>query len=107
MAGSARGDRRRAEAPEEPGVADPDPDRQRINAQRAHLSRRDLQDASPRAARAESDRSAPASRGGLPGYLDARRRAVQDDLSVQGVRIYRPAAVPLAVLLLPQPRGGA
>ena len=46
----------RREAAEEPALALAHPDRQRLDAQRAHLPGRDLEDAAPRAARAEDDR---------------------------------------------------
>ncbi len=88
----------------DPVVADPHPARQRLDAQPAHLPGRDLEDAASRAARAAGDRVAARARGRRARRLGAGRRAAQGDLPVQGVRLHRTAALPLAVLVLSEPR---
>ena len=86
--------------PERRRVAFARPDRQRLDAERAHLSGRDLEDQPTGAGGAVGDRSAAGIRGRLPRSLHARRRAVEGDSSVQGVRLDGDAALPLAVLVL-------
>ena len=75
---------------------------QRLAAQRRHLPRRDLQDLPARAARARSARAAR-HRGRRARPEPAHLRLRPPHPSVQGLRLDRHAAVPLALQLLPQP----
>ena len=104
MGADQGGGRRGGAAPEGPGGAHPHPARQRLDAQPAHLPRRDLEDAAAGAARAAGHRGDARSRGGRARRLGAGRRAVQGDPPVQGLRVHGNAALPLAVLVLPEPR---
>ena len=76
-------------------------------AQRPDLPGRDVEDVSPGAAGAqEVDRRERRLRGRLPRSQPAHRGVRPRDLSVQGLRLDGDAALPLAVLVLPEPRDG-
>ena len=75
----------------------------RLVAQRRLLSRGDVEDLPPREDRA-GDARRRGTGGGPAGSEPPHLRLRAAHLSVQGLRVHRAAAVPLAVLLLSQPR---
>ena len=78
--------------------------RQRLIPQRTHLPRRNVEDLAAGDSRARHHRRREWLRGRSARPFAARLRIRPRDLSVQGLRLDRDAALPLAVLLLSEPR---
>ena len=92
---------------QEPQGPQPHPADQRRRAARPDLPRRDVEDVPPREARRARGRAAARLRMRLPRPQPSHRRVRAPDPALQGLRLDRHAALPLALLLLSQSRASA
>src|SRR3954449_7312526 len=100
MAGDARAHSGSRTPAERPGFALARADRERLLAQRAYVSWRDVENLSPRRPRPRGDPRHARLRGRAARSVAARVGIRARHLSVQGVRFDRTAALSLAVQLL-------
>ena len=106
MVGDTQCHSRRPEAPRQSCVCLTNSDRERCDAQRAHLPGRSVEDAPPGRPCGEDHRGAGGIRSGPARRLASCRRAVEGDPPLQGLRLDSDAAMPLAVQLLSEPCHG-